>query len=131
MPQCAVAARKCLSKVIELHETTKDSSSSIAIFDQAWVSSTTFLITIWHELPPERLAEDAHLVEGTLHIFARHDPRFWWVALPLVSSLLRLIICALQLCALAPRTPHPLHADQARSAALPRRASRSRGVSDC
>lgn len=73
LPQCAAAARRCLEVIIALHRDVKE---FFFTFLQAWVSSTTFLITVWHQEHPLRLADDVALIEGAMRIFDALDVRY-------------------------------------------------------
>ncbi|GAK63393.1 uncharacterized protein PAN0_003d1597 [Moesziomyces antarcticus] len=76
-PQCVFHARECLRVVIALHE-GDHMSDLVFIFQQAFMSTATFMITVWHECrDAERLAEDNDLVESTLRIFAAFDDRYF------------------------------------------------------
>ncbi|SPO23033.1 related to transcriptional activator Mut3p [Ustilago trichophora] len=76
-PQCVFHARECLRVVIALHE-GDHMSDLVFIFQQAFMSTATFMITVWHECrEPEKLAEDNDLVESTLRIFAAFDDRYF------------------------------------------------------
>ncbi len=74
-PQCVFHARECLRVVIALHE-GDHMSDLVFIFQQAFMSTATFMITVWHECREvDKLAEDNDLVESTLRIFAAFDDR--------------------------------------------------------
>lgn len=76
-PQCVFHARECLRVVIALHE-GEHMSDLVFIFQQAFMSTATFMITVWHECREvEKLAEDNDLVESTLRIFAAFDDRYF------------------------------------------------------
>ncbi|KAJ1028723.1 hypothetical protein NDA16_001889 [Ustilago loliicola] len=76
-PQCVFHARECLRVVIALHE-GEHMSDLVFIFQQAFMSTATFMITIWHECRQvDKLAEDNDLVESTLRIFAAFDDRYF------------------------------------------------------
>ncbi|KIS70386.1 uncharacterized protein UMAG_01556 [Mycosarcoma maydis] len=76
-PQCVFHARECLRIVIALHE-GDHMSDLVFIFQQAFMSTATFMITVWHECREvDRLAEDNDLVESTLRIFAAFDDRYF------------------------------------------------------
>ena len=76
-PQCVFHARECLRVVIALHE-GNHMSDLVFIFQQAFMSTATFMITVWHECrEPDKLSEDNDLVESTLRIFAAFDDRYF------------------------------------------------------
>ncbi|KAJ1038280.1 hypothetical protein NDA10_007647 [Ustilago hordei] len=76
-PQCVLHARECLRVVIALHE-GDHMSDLVFIFQQAFMSTATFMITVWHECREvDKLAEDNDLVESTLRIFAAFDDRYF------------------------------------------------------
>ncbi|EST07534.1 Zn(2)-C6 fungal-type DNA-binding domain protein [Kalmanozyma brasiliensis GHG001] len=76
-PQCVFHARECLRVVIALHE-GDHMSDLVFIFQQAFMSTATFMITVWHECREvDKLAEDNDLVESTLRIFAAFDDRYF------------------------------------------------------
>lgn len=76
-PQCVFHARECLRVVIALHE-SDHMSDLVFIFQQAFMSTATFMITVWHECREvDKLAEDNDLVESTLRIFAAFDDRYF------------------------------------------------------
>ncbi|CBQ71772.1 related to transcriptional activator Mut3p [Sporisorium reilianum SRZ2] len=76
-PQCVFHARECLRVVIALHE-GDHMSDLVFIFQQAFMSTATFMITVWHECrQADKLAEDNDLIESTLRIFAAFDDRYF------------------------------------------------------
>ncbi|SNX83341.1 related to transcriptional activator Mut3p [Melanopsichium pennsylvanicum] len=76
-PQCVYHARECLRVVIALHE-GDHMSDLVFIFQQAFMSTATFMVTVWHECRAvDKLAEDNNLVESTLRIFAAFDDRYF------------------------------------------------------
>ncbi|GAC96416.1 hypothetical protein PHSY_003996 [Pseudozyma hubeiensis SY62] len=76
-PQCVFHARECLRVVIALYE-GNHMSDLVFIFQQAFMSTATFMITVWHECREvDKLAEDNDLVESALRIFAAFDDRYF------------------------------------------------------
>ncbi|TKY86712.1 hypothetical protein EX895_004352 [Sporisorium graminicola] len=76
-PQCVFHARECLRVVIALHD-GNHMSDLVFIFQQAFMSTATFMITVWHECrEADKLAEDNDLIESALRIFAAFDDRFF------------------------------------------------------
>ncbi|PWN47701.1 hypothetical protein IE53DRAFT_390176 [Violaceomyces palustris] len=76
-PQCIFHARECLKVIIELYEGSHI-SDLVFIFQQAFMSTGTFMITVWHACrDPEKLAEDNDLIEATLRMFSSFDDRYF------------------------------------------------------
>lgn len=69
-PQCVSNARSCLQTVIDLWE-GDHLASFIFIFTQAFMSSVTFLLTVWHvTVDVKDLMQDANLIERTAKMMA-------------------------------------------------------------
>ena len=102
-PQCSYHARECLKVVIELYE-GDDVTDLVFIFQQAFMSTATFMITVWHECrDAEKLAEDNDLIEATLRMFASFDDRYFSRIFRRAHRILRDI---------AVRTIHTMTSDQ-------------------
>jgi len=70
-------ARKLLDCVLKLFE-DESLSGIIFIFQQAFWSAATFMITVWHHYKSSAaLANDQRLIEGTLRILFSSDPQFF------------------------------------------------------
>lgn len=69
-PPCILHARVCLQTVIDLYEGTH-LNNMVFIFMQAFMSSVTFMLTVWHVTTDlQKLAEDASLIEKTARMMA-------------------------------------------------------------
>ncbi|KAN0063305.1 Gypsy retrotransposon integrase-like protein 1 [Thecaphora frezii] len=102
-PQCSHHARECLKVVLELHE-GGHVTDLVFIFQQALMSTATFMITVWHECrDAERLAEDNDLIEATLRTFSAFDDRYFSKIFRRAHRILRDI---------ATRTIHTMTSDQ-------------------
>ncbi|KAE8265995.1 hypothetical protein A4X09_0g6350 [Tilletia walkeri] len=75
--QCMEHARELLDCVLKLFEDEK-LSGIVFVFQQAFWSAATFMITVWHHYKnSSALAADQHLIEGTLRILFSSDPQFF------------------------------------------------------
>ncbi|EPQ26572.1 uncharacterized protein PFL1_05893 [Pseudozyma flocculosa PF-1] len=113
-PQCSHHARECLKVVLELYE-GGHVTDLVFIFQQALMSTATFMITVWHECRDvDRLAEDNDLIEATLRTFGSFDDRFFSKIFRRAHRILRNV---------ATRTIHTMNSDQ-------RERSPARGSTD-
>lgn len=78
LPTCASHARKCLETVLELHQGGQ-LPDMVFVFQQAFLSAGTFMITVWHSTNDSiRLAKDEGvLIAATLRSLCRLDARFF------------------------------------------------------
>lgn len=68
--QCITHARVCLETVVNLYE-GGHLNDMVFIFMQAFMSSATFLLIVWHLTPETKmLAEDSQLIEQTAHMMS-------------------------------------------------------------
>lgn len=75
-PQCVPHARECVKTVNDLYE-AGDAASMVFLFQQAFMSTATFLITVWHTYEEdEGLAQDHSIIESTLKMFNSLENRF-------------------------------------------------------
>ncbi|PWN46148.1 hypothetical protein IE81DRAFT_84812 [Ceraceosorus guamensis] len=77
MPQCTDAARKSAHSAVLIWKGLQDAGARECNFPchTVWISSTTFMITVWHQQPGEELLRDAELIEHCLWIFDSLDWR--------------------------------------------------------
>jgi hypothetical protein len=76
-PQCTAHARACLTTVLDLYE-GGHLNNMVFVFTQAFMSSVTFLLTVWHVTQNVKdLLPDAGLIERTASMMAMaFDDRF-------------------------------------------------------